>query len=83
MFRCMSGTNPNKESEPQNNALLKLAWYSSELLGIAASVFRSPTNEEASPQRLLQTIDRASVVDTIKQDFQRSYFVTGFSIPIC
>lgn len=75
-FRC-NGTNPNQESEPQNNnALLKLAWYSSELLGIAASVFRSPSNEEAPP-RLLDTIDRAAVVETIKQDFQRSYFVTG------
>ncbi|KAG4940215.1 hypothetical protein JHK87_044086 [Glycine soja] len=61
-FRC-SGTNPNKESESQNNAILKLAWYSSELLGIAASVFRSPSNEEVPPQRLLQTIDRAAVVD--------------------
>ncbi|KAJ1429553.1 hypothetical protein SESBI_08336 [Sesbania bispinosa] len=76
-FRC-SGTNPNQqESQPQNNALLKLAWYSSELLGIAASVFRSPSGEEAPPLRLLETIDRAAVVDTIKQDFQRSYFVTG------
>jgi len=82
-FRC-SGTNPNEDSQqPQNNALLKLAWYSSELLGIAASVFRSPTTEEPPPQRLLQTIHRAAVVDTIKEDFQRSYFVTGFVIPIC
>ncbi|KAK8464924.1 hypothetical protein PHAVU_010G105000 [Phaseolus vulgaris] len=76
-FRC-SGTNPNEDSQqPQNNALLKLAWYSSELLGIAASVFRSPTTAEPPPQRLLQTIHRAAVVDTIKEDFQRSYFVTG------
>lgn len=82
-FRC-SGTNPNEESQqPQNNALLKVAWYSSELLGIAASVFRSPTNEEPPPQRLLQTIHRTAVVETIKEDFQRSYFVTGFHIPIC
>jgi len=76
-----NGTNQNQESQPQpqTNAFLKVAWYSSELLGIAASAFRSPSDEqEASPpQRLLQTIDRASVVDTIKQDFQRSYFVTG------
>ncbi|XP_061349914.1 uncharacterized protein LOC133295134 [Gastrolobium bilobum] len=76
-FRC-NGTNPNEESkQPQNNAFLKLAWYSSELLGIAASVFRSPPNEKAPPQRLLETIDRDAIVDTIKQDFQRSYFVTG------
>jgi len=62
---------------------IKLAWYSSELLGIAAPVFRSPSNEDAPPHRLLQTIDRAAVVDTIKQDFERSYFVTGFPTPIC
>ncbi|KAK7389888.1 hypothetical protein VNO78_25184 [Psophocarpus tetragonolobus] len=74
-FRC-SGTNSDKDSESQNNALLKLAWYSSELLGIAASVFRSPSNVE-TPQRLLQTIDRAALVETIKHDFERSYFVTG------
>lgn len=74
-----NGTNQNHESQPQTNAFLKVAWYSSELLGIAASAFRSPSDEEEAspPQRLLQTIDRASVVDTIKQDFQRSYFVTG------
>ncbi|KAL5062340.1 hypothetical protein RYX36_024077 [Vicia faba] len=76
-FRC-NGTNQKQESQPQNNAFLKVAWYSSELLGIAASVFRSsPDQEEASPRRVLETVDRVSVVDTIKQDFQRSYFVTG------
>ncbi|GAU26490.1 hypothetical protein TSUD_361230 [Trifolium subterraneum] len=77
-FQC-NGTNPNhQESQTKNNAFLKVAWYSSELLGIAASVFRSSSGEDqASPLRLLETIDRASVVDTIKQDFERSYFVTG------
>lgn len=81
-FRC-NGTNQKQESQPQNNAFLKVAWYSSELLGIAASAFRSsPDKEEASPQRVLETIDRVSVVDTIKQDFQRSYFVTGLIMPI-
>jgi hypothetical protein len=76
-FQC-NGTNPNQESQPQKNAFLKVAWYSSELLGIAASVFRSSSDkDESSPLRLLETIDRASVVDTIKQDFERSYFVTG------
>ena len=81
-IRCNGTTNHDQESQTQNNALLKLAWYGSELLGIAASAFRPPSNEEA-PQRLLETIDRAAVVDTIKQDFQRSYFVTGFTITIC
>ncbi|KAJ7962452.1 Nuclear transport factor 2 (NTF2) family protein [Quillaja saponaria] len=86
-FRC-NGENPrsnsstSEESRPQN-ALLKVAWYSSELLGIAASLFRSPPNEKA-PERALElagdgsgAVDRAIVVGTIKEDFERSYFVTG------
>ncbi|XP_040993629.1 uncharacterized protein LOC121240294 [Juglans microcarpa x Juglans regia] len=86
-FRC-NGENPtsnsstSKESEPEN-ALLKVAWYGSELLGIAASFFRSPSNVEA-PERVLElagdglgVVDRAQVVETIKDDFERSYFVTG------
>ncbi|KAK7274300.1 hypothetical protein RIF29_15383 [Crotalaria pallida] len=79
-IRC-NGTDQNQESQHQNsnnnnNAFLKVAWYSSELLGIAASAFRSPSTEEA-PLRLLDTIDRHAVVESVKQDFQRSYFVTG------
>ncbi|KAI4355136.1 hypothetical protein L6164_003936 [Bauhinia variegata] len=87
-FRC-SGKNPisdssaNQESQPQN-AFLKIAWYSSEFLGIAASVFRSPSNEEKTSERAIElsedgsgALDRAAVVETIKDDFQRSYFVTG------
>lgn len=86
-FRC-NGGNPTsnsstkQDSEPQN-ALLKVAWYGSEILGIAASVFRSPSNEEA-PERALElsgdgsgAVDRAAVVASIKEDFERSYFVTG------
>ncbi|KAE9605373.1 hypothetical protein Lal_00025246 [Lupinus albus] len=75
-FRC-NGTNHNQEPPTnKNNAFLKVAWYSSELLGIAASVLRSPSSNEA-PMRLLDIIDRDAVVATIEQDFQRSYFVTG------
>ncbi|XP_057980693.1 uncharacterized protein LOC131166297 isoform X2 [Malania oleifera] len=86
-LRC-AGDNPardsstNKESQSEN-VLLKAAWYGSELLGIAASFFRSPTNAEA-PTHVLGLSDdgsgpvnRAVVVETIKEDFQRSYFVTG------
>ncbi|KAL1329061.1 hypothetical protein HN51_046218 [Arachis hypogaea] len=80
-----NGTGHNQQEESQqpqnnnnnnNNALLKVAWYGSELLGIAASALKPSSNEKA-PQRLLESIDRDAVVDTIKQDFQRSYFVTG------
>ncbi|KAJ0053482.1 hypothetical protein Pint_00483 [Pistacia integerrima] len=76
----------NQESEPQN-ALLKIAWYGSELLGIAASFLRSPSNVEA-PENDLKVatdgsgvVDRAIVVETIKKDFERSYFVTGNLTP--
>lgn len=92
-FRC-NGENPRsnssssssspESSEPEaENALLKVAWYSSELLGIAASFFRSPSNVEA-PETVVElsgdgsgVADRSLVVETIKDDFQRSYFVTG------
>ncbi|KAE7999454.1 hypothetical protein FH972_003884 [Carpinus fangiana] len=86
-LRC-NGENPasksssGRESEPEN-ALLKIAWYGSELLGIAASFFRSPSNVEA-PERVIKlagdgsaVVERATVVETIKDDFERSYFVTG------
>ena len=80
-----NSSSPKQESEPEN-ALLKVAWYSSELLGIAASFFRSPSNSstEASEKDIKLgkdvsgAIDRAVVVETIKEDFQKSYFVTGF-----
>ncbi|XP_065859737.1 uncharacterized protein [Euphorbia lathyris] len=87
-IRC-NGENPSKNSstvgqgsEPEN-ALLKVAWYGSELLGIAASLLRSPSSAQG-PQSNLELavnefggIDRTEVVETIKEDFQRSYFVTG------
>ncbi|KAH9609060.1 hypothetical protein KSS87_021820 [Heliosperma pusillum] len=69
-------------TEPEN-VVLKVAWYASELLGIAASAFQPP--RPAAPvdeyQELTANasgiVDRAVVVDAIKQDFERSYFVTG------
>lgn len=87
-LRC-SGQNPTtnsstgtEESEPEN-ALLKIAWYGSELLGIAASFLRPQSNTEAQqsdlklPSNGAGALDRALVVRTIKEDFDRSYFVTG------
>ena len=65
--------------------MLKVAWYGSELLGIAASLFRSPSNVEA-PERVLElagdgsgVADRSVVVETIKDDFERSIFVTCYT----
>lgn len=79
-----ANSSTNKESNESENVLLKVAWYSSELLGIAASVFRSPAAVETpTTSRELAgdgsgAVDRAMVVETIKDDFQRSYFVTGW-----
>ncbi|GAB2224131.1 hypothetical protein Drorol1_Dr00004878 [Drosera rotundifolia] len=90
-----STTRSNKpekqESNSQNapeNLLLKMAWYGSEFLGIAASLFRpSPMSsrfgegegegEGGLARDGFGAVERSSVVESIKQDFQRSYFVTG------
>ncbi|KAJ9555984.1 hypothetical protein OSB04_010598 [Centaurea solstitialis] len=75
-----NSTSTDSSSE-SGNLLLKTAWYGSELLGIAASVFRP---QEKVVERGIEiggdgdgVIDRSIVVETIKGDFQRSYFVTG------
>lgn len=65
------------------NLVLKLAWYSSELLGIAASFFRPAPQTERGDDGLsgggvvLDSLDRTQVVEMVKEDFNRSYFVTG------
>ncbi|CAN1275882.1 hypothetical protein LINPERPRIM_LOCUS15851 [Linum perenne] len=63
---------------------MKVAWYASELLGVAASLSRSPSAIESPRNRNLDlptdgsaSLDRSTVVQTIKEDFERSYFVTG------
>ncbi|KAK1364307.1 CAAX prenyl protease 1-like protein [Heracleum sosnowskyi] len=93
-FRCSGENSTDNTStsssstnsqDSENNVLLKVAWYSSELLGIAASVFRPPSKNVQVPSsgRELSgdgsggAVDRAMVVETIKDDFKRSYFVTG------
>ncbi|GMH31311.1 hypothetical protein Nepgr_033154 [Nepenthes gracilis] len=73
----------NKEGSEPENVLLKMAWYGSELLGIAAAFFRRPSVAESAgnyPELAHDdsgAVDRDSIVETIKEDFQRSYFVTG------
>ncbi|KAL1192150.1 hypothetical protein V5N11_020868 [Cardamine amara subsp. amara] len=74
-----------KGPEPEN-LLLKIAWYGSELLGIAASVFRSPASPPLMtgfevPVDCSGRAVQVAVVDSIKQDFKRSYFVTGNLTP--
>ncbi|KAK9749444.1 hypothetical protein RND81_02G126000 [Saponaria officinalis] len=78
-----SETKQRKDGTEPENVVLKVAWYASELLGIAASALRPPSPNDATDEyQELATVgsgrvDRAVVVETIKQDFQRSYFVTG------
>lgn len=84
-----SSTREGREGSEPENLILKAAWYGSELLGIAASYIRRspPETVAAPPQETAElavdgsgVIDRASVVETIKGDFQRSYFVTGLAL---
>lgn len=90
-IRCSAKTRTDnssadiEESAPEN-AFLKIAWYGSEFLGIAASFLRSPPKNEGSSVADVELsvdglgkIDRAAVVAAIKQDFETSYFVTGDS----
>ncbi|XP_031475243.1 uncharacterized protein LOC116247293 [Nymphaea colorata] len=84
-FRCESRPPRipgDEETGSGSNALLKLAWYGSELLGVAASVFRPAAPEKIIRQTELTrdeagAVAREEVVKAIKEDFNRSYFVTG------
>ncbi|XP_062226528.1 uncharacterized protein LOC133924822 isoform X2 [Phragmites australis] len=69
-------------SSRSENAVLKAAWYGSELLGIAASFFRPSPSPEGGADGDVEggaagSLDRTGVVEAIKEDFARSYFVTG------
>lgn len=80
-----------KESSPatgetgseSENVVLRAAWYGSEVLGIVASFFRSapqtpPTSSEIGVEDWPGSVTgQAQVVEAIKKDFDRSYFVTG------
>jgi len=85
-------TTATSSSSRSENAVLKAAWYGSELLGIAASLFR-PAPSSSSPEgdaagggdveggaAAGAALDRAGVVDAVKADFARSYFVTGLNL---
>ncbi|XP_008810114.1 uncharacterized protein LOC103721622 [Phoenix dactylifera] len=76
-------SSPASDGDTQSeNAVLRMAWYGSELLGIAASFFRpapptAPVEDLVGDGDGLGSMTRAQVVEAIKEDFQRSYFVTG------
>uniref|UniRef100_A0A0E0H4S8 Uncharacterized protein n=1 Tax=Oryza nivara TaxID=4536 RepID=A0A0E0H4S8_ORYNI len=73
----------NETSSSSENAVLRAAWYGSELLGIAASFFRPsqpPTEGDgagAVEEAASEPQGRAQVAEAVKDDFARSYFVTG------
>ncbi|KAF5207450.1 Nuclear transport factor 2 (NTF2) family protein, partial [Thalictrum thalictroides] len=79
-----SSSSTSLDTETEKNVLLKLAWYSSELLGIAASFFRSPPTDVEAQERDVDelvgdeagVVDRAQIMENIKEDFERSYFIT-------
>ena len=65
--------------------------YGSELLGIAASLFRPAPSSSSSPEGdaggagdveggAAAALDGAGVVEAVKADFARSYFVTGLNL---
>lgn len=90
-MRC----NNNKGKEARNdlgsggmpgNVVLKVAWYGTELLGVAASLLQSPAADretqggEGNRELVCDesgAVERSAVVAAIKDDFLRSYFVTG------
>ncbi|WVZ86834.1 hypothetical protein U9M48_033558 [Paspalum notatum var. saurae] len=77
-----AGAEAEAASSRSENAVLKAAWYGSELLGIAASLLRpAPSSAEegdvAAAAAAAAALDRAGVVEAIKEDFARSYFVSG------
>jgi hypothetical protein len=77
-----AGADTDKSSRSEDT-VLKAAWYGSELLGIAASLLRpappSPEGDAGGDAEggAAGPLDSAGVVDAIKEDFERSYFVTG------
>jgi len=64
-------------------------WYGSELLGITASLFRaapssSPEGDAGGAGDVeggaAAALDGAGVVEAVKADFARSYFVIGLNL---
>ncbi|KAK8965259.1 hypothetical protein KSP40_PGU019771 [Platanthera guangdongensis] len=83
IFRCHCGkprSSLGDGGSSSENTVLRIAWYGSELLGITASIFRpAPPQIEIAEiaEDGLDLPDRAQIVEAIKDDFRRSYFVTG------
>ncbi|KAG0448998.1 hypothetical protein HPP92_027547 [Vanilla planifolia] len=90
VFHCQcrkTSSSAEEMSAKSENAVLRVAWYGSEILGIVSSFFRparQSTVKEDFPgidDGILGPVDRSMVVEAIKDDFRRSYFITGNLTP--
>lgn len=74
-----SRTPPTSDTSP----LVKLAWYGSEAFGKIVSGFRPSLSareakeEEEEEEQFVGSVSRRDVVEAIRKDYERSYFVTG------
>lgn len=84
--RKEGGSATGETGSESENVVLRAAWYGSEVLGIVASFFRSPTpSPETSAEAVIEVDQNGSgsitgrerVVEAIKKDYDCSYFVTG------
>ncbi|XP_024373887.1 uncharacterized protein [Physcomitrium patens] len=67
-------TPPTADASP----LVKMVWYGSEAFGKFVAAFRpSATVEPEDEEMFVGPVPRSEVVDLIKKDYERSYFVTG------
>eukprot|EP00897_Mesotaenium_endlicherianum_P009765 jgi/Mesen1/8817/ME000053S08226 len=67
-------TPPTAETGP----LTKLAWYGSEAFGKVVSVFKSKEDgNDGIEDEFGETVSRDVALDALRQDYDRSYFVTG------
>lgn len=83
VYASKPGSPAGSESQ---NVVLRVAWYGSELLGIAASFFRpapptAPAEGVAADGGGSELVGREQVSQAIQEDFRRSYFVTGNLTP--
>lgn len=83
--RKESSSATGETGSESENVVLRAAWYGSEVLGIVASFFRSAPTAPSTSAEIVEdglglVMGRVQVVEAIKKDFDRSYFVTGYLI---
>nr|AVX27675.1 hypothetical protein [Hymenophyllum caudiculatum] len=76
---AQSRANPDKP-DADANIVLRLAWYGAEALGNIVAVF-NPKPPESLPESGADTMQgpltRENVVEAVKDDYVKAYFVTG------